>query len=143
MAKLADVTLPHWLRVFYLAVAEAPWTNLKLLNALVATNITLAFIGISGLFRVELDEGLINSVLIFLGSWLGIGTLGTIGKRMTYKPSPPYGPDIEDAQAGATTDDTETKLPRAGVKATSPDVVQGLETYSRGVGQKFGGVSND
>ena len=102
MQSAETVTLPHWLRVFYLAVAEAPWTNLKLLNALAATNITLAFIGISALFKVQLNESLIDSVLVFLGAWLGIGVLGQIGKRMTYKPSPPYGPDIEDAQAGAT-----------------------------------------
>lgn len=96
------LTLPRWLRVFFLAVAEAPWTNIKIFNSLVATNATLMFLGVAALFQLSLNESLVDSVLIFLASWLGIAMIGQIGKRATYKPSPPYGPDVEDAQAGAT-----------------------------------------
>jgi hypothetical protein len=113
------VSLPLWLRVLFLAVAEAPWTGIKQLNALVATNITLAFLGVSAIFKWELNITLVDSVLIFLGSWLGITTLGQIGKRMTYKPSPPYGPDIEDAQAGATST-AEHPVPRAPAPPKGP-----------------------
>lgn len=96
------VALPHWLQVIYLAAAEAPMTNIKALNALLAINLTLVFCAIAAVMGWSLNVELVNSVLIFEGAWLGIGTLGIIGKRATYKPSPPYAPDIEDAQAGAT-----------------------------------------
>ena len=128
----SDVTLPRWLQLIFLAVAEAPWTGLKTLNALFATNCVLLFLAVAAVFQWELNEAIVDSVLIFCGSWLGIAGLGQIAKRMTYKPSPPYGPDIEDAQAGATSTGKPTApaLPQAGVKAANPAIVEQLEAYA-------------
>lgn len=141
MSDSSDITLPRWLRVFFLAVAEAPWTNLKVFNALIATNVALIFLAIASLFHVALDEAMVEAVLIFLASWLGISMVGQIGKRVTYKPSPPYGPDIEDAQAGAT---AEHPVPKAGVVPTDPQVRAGVNAIAvKTKPSAFGGRSND
>lgn len=93
--------LPSWLRTLYIAISDAPMTNIKTLNALVLVNGTAAFLVVAAFSQAKVDASLFDGWLIFLGSMLGISTLGMIGKRATYQPPNP--PDAEEVAATTAT----------------------------------------
>lgn len=133
-------TLPQWLQMFFLGVAEAPWTNLKTLNALVWANLTGFGLVIGAIFKLEIDKGTLELWLFFLGTWLGLAMIGSGIKRVTYRPAPPNTPDVEDAQAGATV--TGEHEAQAGTKPRDSGVVRGLETLAeKQRAMPFGGES--
>lgn len=97
------VTLPRWLQLYFLAVAEAPWTNLKSWHSELLTFLTASFLAVASVFQWSLDATVLGLWLGFLAGKIGFAFGGAWVKRATYKPAPPYGPDVEDAAAGATT----------------------------------------
>lgn len=101
--------LPKWLRTLFIAISDAPLTNIKSLNALALTNGTALFLFIAALRDVKIDQAVLDSWLIFLAGMIGFAVAGAGIKRATYKPMPPTPPDVEDAQATTATPPPEKK----------------------------------
>lgn len=95
--------LPVWLRTIYIAINDAPFTNIKSLNALLLADGTALFLMISAIRRIEVDQGVLDAWLIFLAGMIGFAMVGAGVKRATYKPAPPNPPDIEDIAATTAT----------------------------------------
>lgn len=100
---MSDDALPRWLRTIYIAINDAPFTNLKSLNALLLADGTALFLVISAVRQVKIDQGVLDAWLLFLAGMIGFAMVGAGVKRATYKPSPPNPPDIEDAAATTAT----------------------------------------
>ena len=106
---MSDDALPHWLRTLFIAIADMPMTNVKSLNALFLTNGTALFLFVAAWRRVEINQGIMDSWLIFLAGLIGFAVAGAGIKRATYKPMPPTPPDAEDVQATTATPSPEKK----------------------------------
>jgi quinol-cytochrome oxidoreductase complex cytochrome b subunit len=115
--------LPSWLRTTFIAMADAPLTNLKSLNALLLVNATALFLFVGAWFQVKLDQAMIDSWLIFLSGLIGFAVAGAGIKRATYKPMPPSPPDIEDVAAT-----TATPKPDVLTKADAQQAAEVLAT---------------
>jgi hypothetical protein len=95
--------LPSWLRTAFIAIADAPMTNIKSLNAIILVNATALFLFVGAWFQVKIDQAMMDSWLIFLSGLIGFAVAGAGIKRATYKPMPPTPPDAEDVQATTAT----------------------------------------
>jgi len=102
--------LPSWLRTCFIAISDAPFTNIKSLNALLLVNGTAAFLFVASTRAVKIDQGVLDAWLVFLGSLMGLAVVGAGVKRATYKPTPPTPPDAEDVAATTATPKPETGL---------------------------------
>lgn len=121
--------LPQWLRTIFLAVAEAPWTNIKQLNAMIMDWATAAFLAVSAMLGYKLEEAVLYAWLAFLAGLNGFAMIAAGWKRETFKSSPPNKPDVEDAAAGATTSE-DMPAPRGGVAPGDAGVRTTLEQYA-------------
>jgi hypothetical protein len=95
-------------------LAEFPATNVRILVTLivfVATGWKSGF----GTTHIEGDW------LIFLGVMAGVDFAQHLGKRLTYKPTPPGAPDVEDV-AAVPDAAKEPVLPPGSVLITQPSV---------------------
>lgn len=98
------IELPRWMRWLFTLANEAPWTNLKTMNALVLANGTGLYLAIAGFFRVAIDVGVLEIWLIFVAAMLGIAMIGAGIKGLTpvaASPanSPPLPPAVPTAPA--------------------------------------------
>lgn len=119
--------LPSWLRTLYIAVADLPTTNFKILNSEILSYLTGAFLFVAALMQVTIDLGVLGWWLGFLAAKGGWAMGGAWAKRATYKPMPPTPPDAEDVQAT-----TPTPKPDVLTKADADTAARALEaTQSR------------
>lgn len=112
--------LPRWLRVFFIAISDAPWTNIKSMNTEVLSYGTAFFLAISAMRQVELQENILYAWLAFLLGKVTASVAGSGIKRATYIPSPPATQDVEDVAA-------TTPTPPPPVVLTKPDVQTAAE----------------
>lgn len=102
--------LPSWLRTIYIAINDAPFTNIKSLNALMLADGTALFLVIAAVRDVKVNQGVLDAWLIFLAGMIGFAMVGAGVKRATYIPSPPNTPDAEDVAATTPTPSPQNVL---------------------------------
>lgn len=110
--------LPRWLRILFIAFADAPMTNIKSINGEILTYATAAFMAAVLVLPVDIKEKdwLVYAWLAFLSGKVGFAMAGAGIKRATYKESPPASQDVEDAAAT-----TPTPAPPAVLTQTDAD----------------------
>lgn len=95
--------LPGWLRTVFIAINDAPWTNVKSMNTEILTYGTAFFLVIAAVKQVSIEENILYAWLAFLMGKVTASVAGSGIKRATYKPSPPNTQDIEDTAATTAT----------------------------------------
>lgn len=116
--------LPRWLRTTFIAISDAPFTNIKSANGEILTYATFGLIALAEIFAVPLREWLIYAWLGFLAGKVGFAMAGAGWKRETYKPSPPASQDIEDVAATTPTPPPEKVLTKADAEAAAGAIEQ-------------------
>lgn len=71
-----DPLVPRRLQVFYACVRCAPWTELKTFSGLVLLCLTALWLVIAALFKVTVNESVLDSWLLFLSGLLAIASFG-------------------------------------------------------------------
>lgn len=99
MANGIQDALPSWLRTIFIAISDAPWTNIKSMNGEILTYGTAVFLVIAAIKEVKIEQGILDAWLLFLAGKIGFAMGGAAIKRATFKPSPPATQDVEDAAA--------------------------------------------
>lgn len=95
--------LPRWLRTLFIAINDAPWTNVKSMNTEILTYGTAFFLVVAAVKQVTIEENILYAWLAFLMGKVTASVAGSGIKRATYKPSPPNTQDVEDAAATTAT----------------------------------------
>lgn len=95
--------LPGWLRTVFIAINDAPWTNVKSMNTEILTYGTAFFLVVAAVRQVTIEENILYAWLAFLMGKVTASVAGSGIKRATYIPSPPNTPDIEDTAATTAT----------------------------------------
>lgn len=95
--------LPRWLRTVFIAINDAPWTNVKSMNTEILSYGTAFFLVIAAVKQVTIEENILYAWLAFLMGKVTASVAGSGIKRATYKPSPPNTQDIEDTAATTPT----------------------------------------
>lgn len=95
--------LPRWLRTVFIAVNDAPWTNVKSMNTEILSYGTAFFLVIAAVRQVTIEENILYAWLAFLLGKVTASVAGSGIKRATYIPSPPNTPDAEDVAATTPT----------------------------------------
>jgi hypothetical protein len=110
--------LPRWLRILFIAVSDAPMTNIKSINGEILTYATAAFMAAVLVLPVDIKDKdwLVYAWLGFLSGKVGFAFAGAWAKRATFKESPPAGQDIEDVAATTPTPPPEKAAPTLGKK---------------------------
>jgi hypothetical protein len=99
----AGDALPLWLRRAFIAINDAPWTNIKSMNTEILTYGTAVFLVIAAVRQVTIEENILYAWLAFLLGKVTASVAGSGIKRATYIPSPPATQDVEDAAATTPT----------------------------------------
>jgi len=113
---MSQDALPRWLRILYIAFADAPMTNIKSINGEILTYATAAFIAAVLVLPVDIKDKdwLVYAWLAFLSGKVGFAMAGAGIKRATYKGAPPAAPDIEDVAATTPTPSPDKKPEQEG-----------------------------
>lgn len=104
--------LPRWLRTVFIAINDAPFTNIKSMNSEILTYATAIFLAVGlarGLIPNDKDW-LVYAWFAFLSGKIGFAMGGAALKRATYIPSPPNTPDAEDVAATTATPPPPAKV---------------------------------
>lgn len=117
--------LPRWLRTIFIAVNDAPWTNIKSMNTEILSYGTAGWLAIASFFQVEINENILYGWLAFLLGKVTASVAGSGIKRATYKASPPATQDIEDTAATTATPAPETPTPAELFTETKPPEQEG------------------
>lgn len=119
--------LPRWLRTVFIAINDAPWTNVKSMNTEILSYGTAAFLAIAAMREVTINENILFAWLAFLLGKVTASVAGSGIKRATYIPSPPATQDVEDAAATTATPRPEKIL----TKADTQKAAEALEASQR------------
>lgn len=123
--------LPRWLRTLFIAINDAPWTNVKSMNTEILSYGTAAFLAIAAMKAVPINENVLFAWLAFLLGKVTASVAGSGIKRATYKASPPNTQDVEDAAATTPTPAPEKALTKSDAQRAA-DALEASQREIRG-----------
>lgn len=81
--------IPRKLAISIVVLRDLPSTNAKLAFAIISSAATGIFLVLAGLFRVTVNQDLLNNWYMFIGGWATLGTIQYGIKRKTFQPDAP------------------------------------------------------